>query len=86
MTRKPPRSYRMTPRFWNRASWTVTHCRVDPHHVHAYVVGEHGDSEVLTWSLATVGGMPPDEFARLRGVDLSDAVRREFGETVRRAA
>src|SRR5262249_20275664 len=30
-------------------------CGVDPHHVHAYVVGEHGDSEVLTWSLATVG-------------------------------
>src|SRR5262249_17492042 len=24
------------------------HCGVDPHHVHAYVVGEHGDSEVLT--------------------------------------
>ncbi|HMC09833.1 MAG TPA: L-lactate dehydrogenase, partial [Pirellulaceae bacterium] len=27
-----------------------THCGVDPHHVHAYVIGEHGDSEVLTWS------------------------------------
>lgn len=32
-----------------------THCGVDPHHAHAYVVGEHGDSEVLTWSLATIG-------------------------------
>src|SRR6478672_3257726 len=31
------------------------HCGVDPHHVHAHVVGEHGDSEVLTWSLASVG-------------------------------
>ena len=31
------------------------HLGVDPQHVHAYVVGEHGDSEVLTWSLATVG-------------------------------
>src|SRR6516164_2550737 len=27
---------------------------VDPHHVHAYVVGEHGDSEVLTWSVASI--------------------------------
>src|SRR5262245_5505012 len=34
------------------------HFGVDAHHVHAYVVGEHGDSEVLTWSLATIGGMP----------------------------
>jgi len=25
------------------------HCGVDPHHVHAHVLGEHGDSEVLTW-------------------------------------
>src|SRR6202008_1310109 len=63
-----------------------THCGVDPHHVHAYVVGEHGDSEVLTWSLATVGGMPLDSFARLRGVDLSDAVRGAVGEQVRAAA
>jgi L-lactate dehydrogenase len=45
------------------------HCGVDPHHVHAYVIGEHGDSEVLTWSLAMIGGMPLEAFARLRGID-----------------
>lgn len=61
-------------------------CGVDSHHVHGYVVGEHGDSEVLTWSLSTVGGMPLDEFARLRGVDLSDPVRADIDEKVRRAA
>jgi L-lactate dehydrogenase len=63
-----------------------THCGVDPHHVHAYVVGEHGDSEVLTWSLATVGGMPLDEFARLRGIDLSASVRKDIDRGVRGAA
>jgi L-lactate dehydrogenase len=63
-----------------------THCGVDSHHVHAYVIGEHGDSEVLTWSLATVGGMPLDDFARLRGIDLSAAVRRQIDVAVRRAA
>src|SRR5579859_1648421 len=26
------------------------HLGIDPQHVHGYVVGEHGDSEVLTWS------------------------------------
>lgn len=62
------------------------HCGVDPHHVHAYVIGEHGDSEVLTWSLATVGGMPLESFARLRGIELTDAVRRQIDQDVRRAA
>jgi L-lactate dehydrogenase len=63
-----------------------THCGVDPHHVHGYVIGEHGDSEVLTWSLVTVGGMPLEAFARMRGVDLSEPVRRGIDEKVRRAA
>ena len=62
------------------------HCGVDPHHAHAYVVGEHGDSEVLTWSLATVGGMPLELFARLRGIDLTAAVRQDIDSKVRRAA
>ncbi|MFO0852030.1 MAG: L-lactate dehydrogenase [Gemmataceae bacterium] len=61
-------------------------CGVDPHHVHGYVIGEHGDSEVLTWSLVTVGGMPLEAFARMRGVDLSDSARRAIDEKVRRAA
>jgi L-lactate dehydrogenase len=62
------------------------YCGVDPHHVHAYVIGEHGDSEVLTWSLATIGGMPLEEFARLRGIDLSESVRRDIDGKVRGAA
>jgi L-lactate dehydrogenase len=63
-----------------------THCGVDPHHVHGYVVGEHGDSEVLTWSLVSIGGMPLESFARLRGVVLSESIRRAIDEKVRRAA
>jgi L-lactate dehydrogenase len=62
------------------------HCRVDPHHVHADVIGEHGDSEVLAWSLATVGGMPLSAFARLRGITVPEPVRQEIDEKVRRAA
>jgi L-lactate dehydrogenase len=50
------------------------------------VIGEHGDSEVLTWSLVSIGGMPLESFTKLRGVDLSDLVRREIDEKVRRAA
>ena len=38
------------------------HFEVDPQHVHAYVIGEHGDSEVLVWSQATIAGLSLDEF------------------------
>jgi L-lactate dehydrogenase len=62
------------------------HCGVDPHHVHAYVIGEHGDSEVLTWSSATIGGMSLDAFARLRGIQLSDLIRSRVEQAIRRAA
>jgi L-lactate dehydrogenase len=63
-----------------------SHCGVDSHHVHAYVIGEHGDSEVLTWSLVTVAGMPLDEFCRLRRTELQANDREEIDRRVRRAA
>jgi L-lactate dehydrogenase len=63
-----------------------SHCGVDPHHVHAYVIGEHGDSEVLTWSLAMIGGMPLDAFAKLRGIEMSASVRQDIDRKVRGAA
>jgi len=62
------------------------HCGVDPHHVHAYVIGEHGDSEVLTWSLATIAGMPLEAFARMRGIEITQAIRQQIDHDVRRAA
>jgi L-lactate dehydrogenase len=34
------------------------HYEVDPRSVHAYILGEHGDSEVPIWSNATIGGQP----------------------------
>ena len=59
---------------------------VDARHIHAYVVGEHGDSEVLTWSLVTIGGMALDDFAQRRAVTLGEAERTEIDIAVRRAA
>jgi L-lactate dehydrogenase len=59
---------------------------VDARHVHAYVVGEHGDSEVLTWSLVTIGGMQLDQFCRERGVTFDEQDRAEIDDAVRRAA
>lgn len=62
------------------------YCGVDSKHVHAYVIGEHGDSEVLTWSLATICGMPLAEFARLKKVDCTADVRHDIDIRVRTAA
>jgi len=67
-------------------SLLARHVGVDPQHVHAYVVGEHGDSEVLAWSSATVGGLPLEDFCRDRAVVLDDEVRARIDQGVRRAA
>ncbi len=44
------------------------HCGVAPRNIHAYVVGEHGDSEVLLWSLANIAGAGIDRYCELAGV------------------
>lgn len=59
---------------------------VDPQHVHAYVLGEHGDSEVLAWSLVTIAGLPLDDFCKQVGTQLDAKARGEIDEGVRRAA
>jgi L-lactate dehydrogenase len=62
------------------------HLGVDPQHVHAYVVGEHGDSEVLTWSIANIGGLPVEEFCSRRNAACLAEDRVQIDEAVRRAA
>lgn len=59
---------------------------VAPQSVHAYVLGEHGDSEVLIWSSIAVGGVPVDEFAAQIGRPLTPEVKARIDEGVRRAA
>lgn len=59
---------------------------IDAHHVHAYVIGEHGDTEVLAWSCVTVGGLRLDDYCRLRQIELSGDDRRMIDERVRKAA
>jgi L-lactate dehydrogenase len=63
------------------------HLGVSPQSVHAYVLGEHGDSEVLAWSGARVVGVPLAAFADdEEGGRVDDAVRARVDEGVRRAA
>ncbi len=43
------------------------HLGVDSRSVHAFIIGEHGDSELAVWSSATVAGLPINDFCELRG-------------------
>jgi len=62
------------------------HLGVAPVSVHAYVLGEHGDSEVLVWSSAKVGGVSIQDYARQMGVGLTEERKLEIDNGVRRAA
>jgi len=59
---------------------------VDSQHVHGYVVGEHGDSEVLTWSLVTIGGMNLENFCNRLDICFDDVPMKEIDDSVRNAA
>lgn len=43
------------------------HLSVDSRNVHAFIIGEHGDSEVAAWSCANVSGVALDDFCEMRG-------------------
>lgn len=62
------------------------HLGIAPHSVHAYVLGEHGDSEVLVWSSAMAGNIPILSFGAQIGSAITGAVRDDIDTRVRRAA
>jgi L-lactate dehydrogenase len=59
---------------------------VSPSSIHAYVLGEHGDSEVLAWSSVKVGGVPITDFARQMGRNLTEVVINRITHGVRSSA
>jgi L-lactate dehydrogenase len=54
--------------------------------VHAYIVGEHGDSELPLWSSASIGPMPVTQWVGADGLALDEAFRAETAEQVVRSA
>ncbi|MBW9212203.1 MULTISPECIES: L-lactate dehydrogenase [Terrabacteria group] len=62
---------------------------VDARSVHAYVIGEHGDSEIVTWSNANVSGVPLADFFALRGMQGSldlETAQKDIADDVKNAA
>lgn len=62
------------------------HLDVDPRDVHAYIVGEHGDSEVAAWSSATVAGVPLSEYCELHGHFDHEAAEARIADDVKNSA
>lgn len=62
------------------------HLNIAAESVHAYVLGEHGDSEVLAWSSARAGSETLADFADQLGRPVTEATRARIDDAVRHAA
>lgn len=62
------------------------HLDVDSRGVHAYIIGEHGDSEIAAFSCANVSGIPLEDFCELLGHEDHDDEMDEIAENVKNIA
>ena len=62
------------------------HLQVDSRSVHAFIIGEHGDSEIAAWSSANVSGIPLNDFCEMRGHFNHEDSMREIAEGVKNSA
>lgn len=62
------------------------HLGISPKSVHANVLGEHGDSEVLIWSNGDGGTVQIEELARMTNRELTSEVKTQIDDCVRNAA
>ena len=63
-----------------------TRFKLDAHSVHAYIIGEHGDSEVAVWSSANIAGIPMQDYCKLIGNEICEEDRVRISDQVRNAA
>ena len=62
------------------------HLSVDSKSVHAFIIGEHGDSEIAAWSSANVSGIALDDFCEMRGHYNHDQSQENIAEKVKNSA
>jgi L-lactate dehydrogenase len=62
------------------------HCTIDTHNVHAYVIGEHGDSEVLLWSQVRMAGASLELFCAHCACGCAPLDKTEITEAVKNSA
>ena len=59
---------------------------VDSRSVHAFIIGEHGDSEIAAWSSANISGIELDKFCEMRDYCEYEKATREIAEKVKNSA
>lgn len=59
---------------------------VDSRNVHAFIIGEHGDSELAVWSSANLSGVDLDDYCRITGIAEPAELLHHIYESVRDAA
>lgn len=62
------------------------HLSVDSRSIHAFIIGEHGDSELPVWSNANVSGVPVNDFCEMRGHMEHEASMKRIFESVKNSA
>ena len=62
------------------------HLGVDSRSIHAFIIGEHGDSEIAVFSSANVSGIPLNDFCEMRGHYSHDEAEKNIAEEVKNAA
>ena len=62
------------------------HLNVDSRSIHAFIIGEHGDSEIAAWSCANVSGIPLDNFCEMRGYFNHEESMRRISSDVKNSA
>lgn len=62
------------------------HLAVDSRSVHAFIIGEHGDSEIAAWSSANVSGIALNEFCEMRGHFEHEEATDRIAEIVKNSA
>ncbi len=62
------------------------HCGIDTRNIHAYILGEHGDSEVAAWSMAHVAGVSMDDYCAVCRCCDSKSAHDEIAGRVRDSA
>lgn len=62
------------------------HLEVDSRSVHSFIIGEHGDSEIVAWSSTNVSGIPVNDFCELRGHFNHEEAMRRIADDVKNSA
>ncbi|KMT21171.1 L-lactate dehydrogenase [Clostridium cylindrosporum] len=58
---------------------------IDARNIHGYIIGEHGDSEVATWSSTNISGIDIDDYCKMVGIKLDEDIKDKIENNIKTA-